>query len=238
MDGKKQLKEEDIVMCTVKRIESATVLIEIEGNGEGNIALSEIAAGRIRNIRDYVSPNKKIVCKILKIQNNNIQLSLRRVTGKEREEIQERYKKEKTFTTLLKAVLGSSDNVLSKIREKHELWEFIEKIKESPSLIEEFMEKDKAAGLLKMLSEKKEKEKIVKKIISVKSPSNQEANINDIKGSLLSSGVEIHYLGSSVFSVSAVGKDFKEADHKVSCAIQEMEKQAKARKLSFEVREK
>ncbi len=238
MDNTKQPKEEDIVMCTVKRIEGATVFVEIEGDGEGSIALSEIAACRIRNIRDYVSPNKKIVCKILKILSGNIQLSLRRVTGKEREEIEERYKREKTFSTILKTIIPNHEPILDSIKKEYELWDFVEKIKENPSLLEKFVNKEQASQLVKILSEKKEKEKIVKKIIIIKSLPAQESSIKDIKDSLKSQDVNIRYLGSSQFSISAIGKNFKEADHKVSAAVQEIAKQAKLRILYFELKEK
>ena len=63
------LKENDLVMCSVKSIEGTTVFVEIEGNGQGNIAMSEVAAGRIRNLREHISINKKIVCKVLKMLN-------------------------------------------------------------------------------------------------------------------------------------------------------------------------
>lgn len=238
MEETKQPKEEDIVMCTVKRLEGATIFVEIEGNGEGSIALSEIAAGRIRNIRDYVSPNKKIVCKILKILSGNIQLSLRRVTGKEREEIEGRYKKEKTFSTILKTIIPNHEPILNSIKKEYELWDFVEKIKETPGLLEKFVNREQANQLIKILSEKKEKEKIVKSIFVLKSLPAQESNIKDIKGALKSQDVDIRYLGSSQFSISAIGKDFKEADHKVSAAVQEIAKQAKLRKLHFELKEK
>ena len=74
----------EIVMCTVDRIVGTIVFVKIDGNGEGSIILSEIAPGRIRNLRDYVVPKKRIVCKILRISGDRIDLSLRRVTQKER----------------------------------------------------------------------------------------------------------------------------------------------------------
>jgi len=238
MENPRQLKEEDIVMCTVKRIEGATVFVEIDGNTEGSITLSEIAAGRIRNLRDYVSPNKKIVCKILRISGGNIQLSLRRVTGKEREEIEERYKKEKTFSTILKTIAPDYQDILNSIKKEYELWDFVERIKESPSLLEKFISKDKAGRLVKILSEKREKDKIVKKIFILKSPPLQESGVGEIKDSLRQKDVVIHYLGSSQFSVSSVGKNFKEAEHRVSAAIREIENRAKLKKLYFEMKEK
>jgi translation initiation factor 2 alpha subunit (eIF-2alpha) len=82
------LETGDVVLCTVDRIVGTTVFVHIEGNGEGSIILSEIAPGRIRNIRDYVVPKKKIICKVLRISGDRIELSLRRVTLKEQKDIE------------------------------------------------------------------------------------------------------------------------------------------------------
>src|SRR3990167_7032625 len=113
-------KEDEIVMCMVKRIEGTIIFVNIDGDGEGTIAMSEIAAGRIRNLREYVFPNKRIVCKVLSVDKDGHQhLSLRRVTGKEREEMQERYKKEKTLASILKTVSKSPQESIKLKREKY-----------------------------------------------------------------------------------------------------------------------
>ena len=102
-----ELEVGDVVLCTVDRIAGTVVFVKIDRNGEGNITTSEIAPGRIRNLRDYVVPKKKIVCKILRISpNGNINLSLRRVTQKEKKEILEQYKQEKSYKSVLKSILG------------------------------------------------------------------------------------------------------------------------------------
>ena len=65
-----ELEIGDLVLCTVERIERTIIFVKIAfGNKEvdGSIVISEIAPGRIRNIRQYVVPKKKIVCKILRI---------------------------------------------------------------------------------------------------------------------------------------------------------------------------
>ena len=98
----------DLVSCVVDRIVGTVVFVKIHGQKqetEGSIVFSEVAPGRIRNIRDYVVPKKKIVCKILRISNNNIDLSLRRVTQKERKEVLEGENLEKSYISILKSVL-------------------------------------------------------------------------------------------------------------------------------------
>ena len=79
-----ELEVGDLVMCTVDRIVGTVVFVKIDGYGEGGIIMSEIAPGRIRNLRDYVVPKKRIACKVLRISGNRIDLSLRRVTPKEK----------------------------------------------------------------------------------------------------------------------------------------------------------
>ncbi len=231
-----ELKEDDLVMCTVKSIEGTTVFVEIEGYGQGSISMSEVAAGRIRNLREYISVNKKIVCKILRIHANDIQLSLRRVTTKEREEILEQYQKERTAFSLLKTVSKEPEKIISKIKEKERLWIFFDKARENPSILDSVMNKEEAQSLAKIFSEKKESEKKAKRIIILKSTS--ESGLKEIKSVLEIKEVDIAYLGSSQFAISSKAKDFKEANIKVNTAIQEIEKRAKEKKLFFEAKEK
>jgi len=109
------LEEGDLVLCTVERIERTVVFVKIFLNGEeigGSVTTSEIAPGRIRNIRDYVVPKKKIVCKVLRIsQKGNIELSLRRVTPKEKKEVMDQDSQEKSYIKILKSVLGNKQKV-------------------------------------------------------------------------------------------------------------------------------
>lgn len=232
-----EIKEDEVVICKVKRIEGTIVFLEIEGNGEGTMGMPEVAAGRIRNLREYVSPNKKIVCKILKIINGHPQLSLRRVTAKERDDIMEKYQKERTFTNMLKAVLKNSEEVISKIKEKYELAEFFDEARENPKIIEKFVSKaEEVQNLEKVLSEKREKEKIVKTFLILRSEA--ESGIDDIKYILNIKDIEIKYLGSSKFAITAKGKDFKEANTKMNSMLSQIEKRAKEKKAFMEIKEK
>jgi translation initiation factor 2 alpha subunit (eIF-2alpha) len=232
-----EIKEDDLVMCTVKRIEGTTIFLDVEGDGEGSMVLSEIAAGRIRNLREYVAPNKKIVCKVLKIINGHPQLSFRRVTATEKEEIRERYTKERTLTSIFKAVLENYEEILLKIKSKEDLWKLYDEAKENPSILEVYLSKENAKKISGLLSEKKEKEKESKKIFVLKSFS--EKGLEDIKEILdLKQEADIHYLGSSQFSISSKGKEFKEINSKIDDALATIEKKAKDKKAIFETKEK
>lgn len=232
-----ELKEDDIVMCTVKKIEGTTVFVSMEENGEGSIVLSEIAAGRIRNLREYVSPGKKIVCKILKITKDHIELSLRRVTSKEKEEIKDRYEKERNLLSMLKASVKKPEDLFKKIKEAYGAREFLDEARSNPSILEKVIPKSDLEAFSKILAEKKEKEKIVKKSFTLKSLS--PSGIKEIRELLQSAkGVDIAYLGSSNFLISAKAKDFKEANLQVQSAIEQIKSKAREKKLIFESDEK
>src|SRR3989338_10833116 len=111
-----ELEVGDNLLCTVDRIVGTVVFVKMhfgKEETEGSIVFSEVAPGRIRNIRDYVVPKKKIVCKVLRVSGNHIDLSLRRVTQKEQKELKEKNKQEKSFVSILNTVLkGKSESVL------------------------------------------------------------------------------------------------------------------------------
>lgn len=95
----------DLVLCTVKKILFHSIFVDLDEyeNKEGMIHISEIAPGRIRNIRDYVKEDKKIICKILKVdkEKNYIDLSLRRVGSGARATKNNEYKQEQKAEKLL-----------------------------------------------------------------------------------------------------------------------------------------
>ena len=100
------LEEGDLVLTTVDRIIGTSVFVKLENGDEGCIVFSEIAPGRIRNIRDYVFPQKKIICKVLRISGDRIDLSFRRVTPKDQKDFKDRQKFEKSYESILKNILG------------------------------------------------------------------------------------------------------------------------------------
>lgn len=225
---------DDVIFCTVKKIEGTTVFLEAEGNQPGSMMMSEVAAGRIRNIRDYVSRGRKIVCKILRIAPDHLELSLRRVTAKEKDEVLERYKKERALVNMLKTVGEKPEPIIEKIKESYEIVEFIEEVREDIKVLEKFVSAENAKKLFEIISEKEGREKVVERVFVLKSFS--ERGVEDLKEVLDLKEVNVHYLGSSMFSVSASGKDFKGAEGKMEGILEEIEKRAKKMKVEFRVK--
>ena len=238
MVNKTKLEEDDIVLCTVKRIEGTTVFLYIEDGGEGAMSFSEVSPGRIRNIRDFVAPNKKVVCKVLRLKNGHPELSLRRVTSKERDEVLEIYEKEKILTNMIKPLFqDKTPEIIKKIKEKYDPSDFLEEARENPQIIKNFVTGKQASELEKIFaSTKPEKEKSVKKEIKISSLS--ESGLYDIKNTLDVSKANISYLGSSKFLISVKAKNYKEANATLEKIIEQIKNNAKKYNVKFEVKEK
>lgn len=233
-------EEEDIVLCTVEKISGTTVFVKIEDTDkEATIMTSEIAPGRIRNLRDYVVPGKKIVCKILDIdKSGNIHLSLRRVTAKEKKETLEKYQKEKSSLSILKSVLkDKAVEIAEKIKSKEKnLYDFFQSCKEKPELLEKYMPKEEAKKICKILSEKKEKEKQVKKQFTL--TSKKENGLSIIKKILLPYKEKINYISAGKFLLKTKADNYKKANSEIETILQDVEEKAKKENCTFKAEEK
>lgn len=234
-----ELEVGDVVLCTVDRIQKTAVFVHIEDNGEGSIILSEIAPGRIRNLRAYVVPKKKIVCKVLRInKKGNVELTLRRVTAKERKEVLEQYRKEKKSLSLLKSVLGkNSDDIIKKITEKGKIIDFLEESKENPKELEKLLGKKDSEKILKILKSEKQKKAVIKKNISLKTTeSDGLERIKKLLGE--EKQAEIRYISAGKYSIKLESTDMKKADNELQKIIKNLREKAKKQKIEFLEKEK
>ena len=229
-----KLKENDVLLCSVEKIEGTTVFLRLESGEKGTMILSEVAAGRIRNLREYVFPGKKIVCKVLKIAPEHIELSFRRVTAKEKEHVLDKYKKESALRNVFKTAGENAEKLLAQIKEEYDLNGFLDEARENPSILEKFVKKEKAQQISKMIAEKGEKKKIIVKKFVLRSVASDGAE--RIKNILKLKEGEIHYLGSGFFSLSISGVDFKEMNSRMNEILKEIEKRAKEKGAFFELR--
>ncbi|MBI2109634.1 S1 RNA-binding domain-containing protein [Candidatus Woesearchaeota archaeon] len=112
----------ELVICTVKKILPTSIFCDLDEylKKEGLIHISEIAPGRIRNIRDYVVENKKIVCKVIGVDESkgHIDISLRRVNESERLGKLNDRKQEEKAEKLLEQVAKKTSISLEEIYQK------------------------------------------------------------------------------------------------------------------------
>jgi len=101
----------ELVVATVERIIEYGAYVRLDEYGkEGLLHISEISSSWVKNIRDHVREGQKVVLKVLRVdpERKHVDLSLRRVTKRERTEKTLTWKRGKKVASLLR---GASKKV-------------------------------------------------------------------------------------------------------------------------------
>lgn len=137
----------ELVIATVLEVTDFGAYAKLDEYGKrGLLHVSEISSSWIRNIRVFVREGQKMVLKVLRvdIEKGHIDLSLRRVTKRERIEKMMSWKKERKAETLLRNVAEKTGLSIEQIHEKagsiiereYGLYEGFEKaVKEGPEIL-------------------------------------------------------------------------------------------------------
>src|SRR3989344_2617485 len=152
-------EEGELVLCTVTSVQFHSVFVNIDEYGKGGmIHISEVSPGRIRNIRDFVKEGKKIVCKVLKVNQEKgyIDLSLRRVNEAEKRRKIDDIKKEQNAEKIIEIAAGKIGIATEQFYK-----EISEKVKGYDSLHEFFEEAAKDEKALEKLDIDKNHLKII-----------------------------------------------------------------------------
>jgi len=137
----------DLVIATIESVTDYGAYAKLdEFNKRGLLHVSEISSSWIRNIRDFVREGQKVVLKVLRVdsEKGHIDLSLRRVTKRERIEKIMSWKKDRKGETLFREVAVKVNLTVdelyqqagAKIDEKFSIYEGFEKaVKEGPEAL-------------------------------------------------------------------------------------------------------
>ena len=259
---KKGLPEENsIVLCTVKKILFHSIFVDLDEyqNQDGMIHISEIAPGRIRNIRDYVAEEKKLVCLVLRvdIEKKQVDLSLRRVPMSLRNRKNEEYKQEAKSEKLLEYIgkelktdlKGAYERIGIKLMDHFGLLQiaFNEISVNGYDVIKELkFQKIEADVLVKIVQDKiKPLEINVDSILNIESFS--ENGVEDIKESL-KAGEEfakkndikmvVRYISAPKYQIEVFSNDYKVAEEQMEEVNEVISKEIKKRKGVFEATKK
>ena len=164
----------DLVIATIESVMDYGAYANLdEFKKRGFLHISEISSARIRNVRDYVRENQKMVLKVLRVdvEKGHIDLSLRRVTRRERIEKIKSWKKERKADTLLHAIAekaGLSDQEVyqkagAPIEEKYGLYEGFEKaVKDGVEMLTKLGIPEDLANIITQVAEERIRIKMVK----------------------------------------------------------------------------
>lgn len=234
-----EFEEDELVLGIVDKIENMNVFVKLPNGKTGTIITSEIAPGRIKNLREYVSPNKVIVCKVLRVSPNHIDLSLRRVSAKEKKEVLDRYRQEKDIEIGMKSILKEkSGEIVQKIKKDFQtLSLFVEGIQKQEVKLDKYVPKEFIEKITK-LTEKKKKEVEIKKIVKLKCLDSD--GVNKIKEifKIDKPNINIIYISAGKYLVTLKAEDYKKANHLMDEFIEEIEKKSKKSTCEISIEDK
>jgi len=111
----------ELVVASVDKIMNYGVYVTLdEYEKEGFLHVSEISSSWVKNIRDFVREGEKVVLKVLRVdpEKRHIDLSLRRVTKRERREKMLFWKQSKKAESLMRSVSQRLKMPLKELYEK------------------------------------------------------------------------------------------------------------------------
>jgi len=232
------MKEGDLLLCTVEKVTNTVTHVRLPNGEEGTIISSEIAPGRIKHMRHYVTPHKKIVCKVLEINNGHIHLSLRRVSSKEKKEVMQEFKQEQSIRAAVSQLLGGeAEGVIGQIEKDFgSMVSFVSKIRSDEGLLEKYVPEG-GRSALKKIAEKRKRSHSLRYRIFLKCL--EEDGVCRIKKilELKDERIGISYLSAGNFLLNFEVEDFKEGKKEVAGILEEFEKRARENGCEFSSQE-
>ena len=231
--------EDELVLCTVTKVLGHAIFVNLDEYDKGGLVhISEVAPGRIRNIREYVEMGKKIVCKVLRInaERGHIDLSLRRVSDKEKkkklEAIKQEQKAEKVIEMAAKQLDMKTNEayelVTSKVFERYPfVHNFFKDLAEGNVEAKELIIEPLAGALQKIVVERFKPAKVsIKGTFTVKSfePNGVEVVKATFTHAQKGNAVVIVYIGGGKYKATVEAENYKDAEQtleKVRGAVEE-----------------
>ena len=242
---RKDLPEEgELVLCTITSIPRFGAFARLEEfeNLTGLIPISEVAAGRIKSVRDYLREGQVVVCRVLRVnrEKQQIDLSLRRVGEAQRrkklEEIRQLQRVEKLVEYVARET-GEDPVRLLEALEEGLLGKY-------PSVYDAFIavvqgEEDlKSLKGVKASTRKLLHERILERIkppvvtiqgrLSILSMAGDGVErVKRFLQGLEEDGVTLSYLGGGVWKYTISAPDYKQAEKQHDALLEKVEKTLK-----------
>ena len=222
----------ELVLGTVNSIFNQGAFIDLDEypSKRGMLHLTEISLKWVRNIRDYVKENQKVVLLVLRIDNQkgHIDLSLRRVTDSQRKTklqvIKQRQRSEKLIELLCKEMScdakSTMDAVISGLDDYDSIYEGLEAISSNNNLIKNIELEPPIKKKLLELIINSIKPPEVEVIGYVEMKSHKSDGVNAIRKALEEIKkhkpndveLEVSYISAPMYRVKVKAGDYKHAE--------------------------
>lgn len=242
-------EENELLWCTVSKVHHNVVFVnldEYEGRS-GLIHISEVSPGRIRNLSDYVTEGKKIVCLVIRLdkEKGHIDLSLRRVSEPQKrkkiDSVKQQQKSEKIVEFVAKKInielMDLYKRVSEKVLDKYEnLYLFFEDVIAGEASLEKLDLQPKEIKELDEVIKQRIKPEKVELFASLNLISYDPNGVDVIKDALKKiedENVEIKYNGGGKYGLVIRSGDYKEAEKKIEDVEQTLSDYMKTKEGTF-----
>jgi translation initiation factor 2 subunit 1 len=223
----------DLVITTIETVTDYGAYAKLdEYNKRGLLHVSEISSSWIRNIRDFVREGQKVVLKVLRVdtEKGHIDLSLRRVTKREKIEKILSWKKDRKAEALLRGVaerVGLSDEEVYEkagalVEEKYGLYEGFERaVKEGTEVLTKIGVPENLAKAFAEVAQERIHVKMVKVKGTVEIRCVKPNGVRIIKDSFLNAkkaekakdaDVRFYVVAAPKYSVEVLAENYKRAE--------------------------
>jgi len=231
----------ELVIATVTNVREYGAYVKLdEYDKEGFLHISEISSSWVKNIRNHVREGQKVVLKVLRVdpERKHIDLSLRRVTKRERIEKMLLWKRGKKAESLLRSAsskLGMSmEELYEKAgvlieREYGDLYDGLERVARDgvEVLLKLGIPKDIATSIAEVAKERIKVPTVkVKGVLNL--TSTEPNGVLHIKKALLAAkdvkkpagtNVEVHVIAAPRYQIEVSAQDYKEAEALLKRAV-------------------
>ncbi len=243
--------EDELILCTVKKLlpHCAFVRLDEYESVEGMLHVSEVSLRGVRNIKDHLSEDKSLVCKVLKVNpRGEVDVSLKRVKIIEMKRklneartnkrvyklIEHAVKKAKLQNSVVKSIVRNAREEFGSLAELYDAMKedgvlVISKLRLKPSV---------HSVLEKSFTEMLEQVKVIikRKLVITCNQGNGIERIKKLLSNVKSSNdysVKITYLGSPKYLFSIISRNYKVAENAYSGILNDL--LIKAKKLGVMV---
>ncbi len=221
----------ELGLCKIKRVTSFAAWCDLPeyNNIEGMIHISEVAGKWVRDIREFVKPDKQYVAKVVRIESdkNFVNLSLKRVSHSEEKQkmnfIRRTHRAEKIFeqiaTEMGKSVEEANKEVGSLLTEKFgEYFTAFDEIKKNHSVLDDLDISKKWKDTLIDIVEKTMKDKEVILKIEVDAKSYDPEGLDKLKSvfaEIEKKNISVRYISAPKYRVELKTIDPKNGEKKL-----------------------
>ncbi len=223
-------REGELVVCRITRINPNSAFAElVEYERTGMIHVSEVAARWVRDIREFIKENQFVVCRVIRVEGDHVSLSIKRVRQEDASSRMNEFKRENKAEKLLEMAAKSMKKTLEQAFEEvgFGLQEEFGSLSKAFEVAWKNPELFKAKGVpqawllpitdiaKKAYSEKTYELKAELNLMCY-APNGIEIIKDVLSKAVKENDVEVKYISTPKYMLTAKGKNYKEIESKIS----------------------